>query len=279
MKKKKSVKKTHKSYSDKLLQWTLVVAVSTLFVLGTAEVMNRMGERFVVEASNSDTADLDHYELGQYYFNHGPNADGTYDLRQARQHFWQAIVENPKGHHMAWYQLGRIDFLEGKFDDAIYKFNMQRAYFGDSVPSVHYMLGLTYGYKARRHESAYDWKQAEDGFKTYIGFTPFSPWARVDLAWVYFSQGKFEEMLPILEEGIEYHRDNPWLHNMYGLALLNTGQKEEARAHFELASELASYLTPEEWGMSYPGNDPESWEFGLEEFRGLIDQNIALVSE
>lgn len=278
MRKKKSGKKTDKQYAEKLLQWTLVVAVSTLFILGTAEVMNRVGERFVLSSSNMAPEGLNDFDFGQYYFNHGPYADGTYNLTEARRYFEKALSEKPKGYPMAWYQLGRIDFLEGKFNDAIYKFNMQRAYFGDGVPSVHYMLGLTYGYKARRDNDAYSWTKAAEGFQTYLEFTQYSPWARVDLAWVYFSQGRFDDMLPILKDGLLYHRDNPWLHNMYGLALLNTGRKEEAQAHFELALELASYLTPEDWGMSYPGNDPKLWGDGLKEFRRLIESNLALSS-
>lgn len=257
-----------------MLSWALVVAVATFFTLATSRYMEAL---VVPEGEASDvTVGMTDFERGQYYFNHGPHADGTYDLRAARKYFGRAIAADPKGDHKAWYQLGRIDFLEGKFDDAIYKFKLQQAYFGDSVPNVHYMLGLAYGYKASRGGDTYSWQKAEEGFKNYIDLAPYSPWARVDLAWVYFSQGKFDEMLPILEEGLEYNNDNPWLHNMYGLALLNTGKKEEARAHFELASELASYLTPEEWGASYPGNDPESWKYGLREFRELIVKNLAL---
>jgi tetratricopeptide (TPR) repeat protein len=272
---KVSQKKTNRSrHPEQLLSWALVVSVSTFFVLATARCMDILVAP--VEQAINLTADMSDFDRGQYYFNHGQYADGTYDLKEARKYFTRAIAADPKANHLAWYQLGRIDFLEGRFNDALYKFNMQQVYFGDGVPSVHYMLGLTYGYKARRDNDAYSWRKAEEGFQTYIGFAEYSPWARVDLAWVYFSQGKFEEMLPILEQGIEHHRDNPWLHNMYGLALLNTGQKEAARAHFELASELASYVTPEEWGMSYPGNDPRSWTQGLREFQELIKKNLKL---
>lgn len=214
--------------------------------------------------------------LGQYYFNHGTHADGTYDIKLARHYYEQALLDNPLGDNWAWYQLGRIDFLEGKFDDAIYKFNKQVELFEDQQPSVYYMLGLTYGYRARREGREEDWLSAVENFSRYLEHDNDSPWARVDLSWVYFSQGRFEEMKPILEKGLDTHSDNPWLLNMYGLALLNTGHKEKAGRNFVAALEGAEKLTAEEWGLSYPGNDPSAWSEGLEEFRAAIRVNLNL---
>lgn len=214
--------------------------------------------------------------LGQYYFNHGPDADGTYDIKLARHYYEEALLDNPIGDNWAWYQLGRIDFLEGNFDAAIYKFNKQIEHFEDQQPSVYYMLGLTHGYRARREGREEDWPLAADYFSRYLEHDADSPWARVDMAWVYFSQGRFEEMKPILEAGLATHGDNPWLLNMYGLALLNTGHKEEAERSFSAALEGAEKLTAEEWGLSYPGNDPSAWSEGLEEFRAAIEANLDL---
>jgi len=85
----------------------------------------------------------DHFSLGQYYFNVANDPHGTYDLQKAREEYMAALAEDPAGNTLTWYQLGRIDFLEGHFVSAIYKFNKQIEYFGDSIPSVYYMLGLT----------------------------------------------------------------------------------------------------------------------------------------
>jgi len=218
------------------------------------------------------------FVLGQYYFNHGPHADGTYDIKLARHYYELALADNPEGDNWAWYQLGRIDFLEGKFDAAIYKFNKQIEFFEDQQPSVYYMLGLTYGYRARREGKEDDWTSAVEYFLRYLEHDNDSPWARVDLAWIYFSQGFFEEMKPVLEEGLSINGDNPWLLNMYGLALLNTGNKEGAESSFSAALEGAKKLTAEEWGMSYPGNDPSAWSDGLEEFRAAIQANLNITS-
>jgi tetratricopeptide (TPR) repeat protein len=138
------------------------------------------------------------------------------------------------------------------------------------------MIGLTYGYKARISGLPEDWKAGEDAFIKFIEFSPQAPWSRVDLSWIYFSQGKYAQMLPVLEEGLQYRPENPWLLNMYGLALFNTGDTKKAQEQFYKAKEQAALLTIDDWGKAYPGNNPEAWAQGLAEFRTIIEKNIAL---
>jgi len=232
----------------------------------------------IIAESETSFNSTDPFELGQHYFNYGNEIKGEYDLKKARTYFEQAIAEDPQSNQLVWYQLGRIDFLEGDFNAAIYKFKKQIQYFDDSVPNVHYMLGLTYGYRARSTGSTEDWEMAEESFKEYLVHDPESPWAITDLSWVYFSQGKFEEMLPLLEEGLEIRPDNPWLLNMYGLALMNKGNDERAKEVFLKTKKEAEKLTPEDWGQSYPGNDPKSWKQGLLEFQSVIETNLSLLN-
>lgn len=257
-----------------ILKEKSAVIIGLLVVSLMLAATSPWGRELVVKREPPETDNL--FLLGQYYFNHGPHADGTYDIKLARHYYEQALADNPLGDNWAWYQLGRIDFLEGKFDAAIYKFNKQVEHFEDQQPSVYYMLGLTYGYRARREGKEDDWHRAAEYFSHYLEHDENSPWARVDMAWIYFSQGRFEEMKPILEKGLSTHGDNPWLLNMYGLALLNTGHKEEARRNFTAALEEAEKLTPENWGLSYPGNDPSAWSDGLREFRTAIRVNLGL---
>ena len=138
------------------------------------------------------------------------------------------------------------------------------------------MLALVYGYRARGTDSEQDWLLAEDSFKKYLDEVPDSPWAATDLSWVYFAQGKYEDMLPVLEKAIDHHPANPWVLNMYGLALLNTGSEMEAHSSFVAAKAAVDNLTPEEWGKSYPGNDPNSWSVGLNSFRQAVTDNLSL---
>lgn len=217
------------------------------------------------------------FDIGQYYFNHDGSA-GVYDLATARMYYEKSINESPVGHNMAWYQLGRIDFIEGKFDAALDKFDNQVQYFDADIPQVYYMIGLTYGYRARKNNSTEDWLQAEDNFSRYITYVQTAPWPRVDLAWVYFAQGKFEEMLPVLEPILTVHANNPWVLNMYGLAVMNTVEDTSvALPYFYQAREEAQQLQVADWGAVYPGNNPAHWSLGLKEFNDLIEKNIALL--
>ncbi len=206
--------------------------------------------------------------------------EGTeYDLLCARMAFERSIALDPRGHLRAWHQLGRVDFLEGDFDAAIENLANQFTYFGDELPNVHYMLGLTYGYRARKYGNVWDWKRAEDEFRRFISINATSPWARTDLAWVLFAQGKYEEMKPVLEEGLSSDPTSPWLLNMYGLALMNTGNKASAHQAFVDALRYTEAVLPEQWGRAYPGNDPRTWAGGLAEMRESLQKNIDLSSD
>lgn len=215
-----------------------------------------------------------YFEIGQYYFD---NEGGAYNRELARTYLTKAATLDPQVNLELWYQLGRLDFLDGDFDAALHKFEKQLEFFGEDLPNVLYMKGLTYGYKARQTEDPNDWRQAELGFINFLPYAPSSPWTRTDLAWVYFSQGKYDEMKPVLEEGLSYQPNNPWLLNMYGLSLHNTGDSEAALENFVKAKNAAAKLTPEDWGRSYPGNDQMLWGSGLNEFRTIIDKNIDVV--
>jgi tetratricopeptide (TPR) repeat protein len=213
------------------------------------------------------------FELGQYYFNHGDRADGSYDLDRARFFYTQSLQLGTQ--RLTWYQLGRIDFLEGRNDDAIAKFRKQQELYGDLTPNSYYMLGLTYGFKAMHQDDPQSWLYAEKYFIDYIRIVSHAPWPAVDLAWVYFMQGDYESMKPLLEDALARHPDNPWLLNMYGLALLNLkDNRAEAVVYFERAKEMALLLSPNDWGNVYPGNNPLYWEQGLDEFVATIDKNI-----
>lgn len=237
-----------------------------------------------VEMQKEQTPDTeDPFVLGMYYFNQDENPEGPYDLVLARAYFEDAIREDGADgtfeNKWVWYQLGRIDFLEGKFNSAIYKFNKQLEYFGDAPHNVHYMIGLTYGFKAQATNDAEDWENAEAGFVRFIDIAPGHPWPLVDLSWVYFSQGKYEEMVTLLEPEVEKFSDNAWVQNMYGLALLNVGRREEAHEYFARALTLAEELTIQDWGDSYPGNDPRSWQSGLDQMREAIRKNLDLTAQ
>jgi len=259
----------------KIVWYFSIVLVTGLCIVGGAVVLKNQTAVQVFMLKEFKGASS--FEIGQYYFNHD-GSTRVYDLAKARVYYEKSISESPVGHNMAWYQLGRINFIEGKFDAALDAFDNQIQYFEADIPQVYYMIGLTYGYRARQNNSTEDWIQAEDNFSRYITYVQLAAWPRVDLAWVYFAQGKFEEMLPVLEPILTVHASNPWVLNMYGLAVMNTAEDvSTALPYFYQAREEAQQLQIADWGAVYPGNNPAHWSLGLQEFNSLIEKNIALL--
>lgn len=224
-------------------------------------------------SSRPDTSDP--FVLGNFYFNRDENPGLPYDLEKARFYYQQALEENPERHPLAWYQLSRVNFIEGRFGDALFTLSRQLHYFGDEVPNVYYLLGLTHLFLAQQTQHPHDLWRAEQGFVRFLEYSPNSLGAHVDLAAVYFAQGRFEEMLPVLERAFAVAPNNPWVHNMQGAALLNLGDASGALAHFREARRAAEQYTPQLWGTFNQANSPHDWERGLRDFIETIDENIA----
>jgi hypothetical protein len=70
---------------------------------------------------------------------------------------------------------------------------------------------------------------------------------------------------------------NPWVQNTYGTLLLNLERKEEAKQAFLKAKELVEAMSPESWGIAYPGNDPRIYETGLSAMKSSIAANLAIL--
>ena len=247
---------------------TLLVAVISLYIIGLST------SHYKDVRSATYFTDMTDFEKAEFYF-----SSENYDLSLARYYYEAAIKTDPRGNPLQWHQLGRIDFLEGEFDAALQNFDKQTEYFDDEIPNVYYMYGLVYGFRADLYSRKDDFYQAEKYFLTFLEYEPESPWARVDLAWIYFSQRKFEDMQIALDPVYEQQQDNPWFLNMYGLALMNTGQVEEAVSKLTLAVKLSDAVTPADWSRVYPGNSPTDWETGVNEFNQVLRLNLALATQ
>jgi tetratricopeptide (TPR) repeat protein len=214
------------------------------------------------------------FEKAQYYFT-GEN----YDLTKARHYYESSISNNPKENPYQWYQLARINFIQGEFDVSLHNLDMQVQHYGDEVPSVHYMYGLVYGFRADAYSREQDFDLAEAHFKKFLEYKPESPWARIDLSWIHFSQRDFDSMLATLEPVYEQEKNNPWFLNMYGLALLNVEEVERAVEHFAAAAEFSSELDVQDWSSTYPGNNPVDYQTGLDEFLLALNLNLELAQK
>ncbi len=193
----------------------------------------------------------------------------AYDLPKAEQYFLRATALDdtlPSAH----YQLARVYFIEGRFFSALEEINKEITLYPDFKRS-HYVRGLIYGYTR-----VFDLAVAD--FREFLVFKPESWAAHNDLAWIYFQMGDYTQALATTEEGLRTTPDNMWLFNSQGVALLNLGRKDEAKESFKRALALSLNATPEQWGWSYPGNDPEIYGEGLTAMQDSIRRNLALLA-
>jgi tetratricopeptide (TPR) repeat protein len=192
-----------------------------------------------------------------------------YNLAVADGFYRAALILDP---HVpdAWHQRARIAFLGGDFATAKKYIDTQLALHGDSLMPSYYVRGLIEGY-------ARDFGPAEKDYLTYLKWDRYNWAANNDLAWVYFSEGKFKEAALRLQGFVDTGPKNPWLLTMHAMAVYNLG--DNATAHKELLEARSALLglTESDWIRSYPGNDPAIASAGLASFRKTIEDNIALV--
>ncbi|TXH01139.1 MAG: tetratricopeptide repeat protein [Candidatus Moraniibacteriota bacterium] len=228
----------------------------------TTFVWEKTRQPFLVTLLSPSDANL-HFTMAEYYFHHG-----AYDIEQAKYLYERTILLNPQ-HLEAHYQLGRIYFIQSQFwlalDHIRIVLNLDPEY-----KRGYYMHGLIHGYSGNMIQAIY-------GFEEFIKRDDFN-WAGYnDLAWVYFQIGDFGQTLEVATRGLERAAGNPWLHNMRGLALMNLGKSEEARTDFLTAHKRVLEMTPADWGIAYPGNDPTIYAEGLKRMQEAIEHNLALI--
>jgi tetratricopeptide (TPR) repeat protein len=204
------------------------------------------------------------YKLGSRHM----GGDGAYNLKLAEQFLSEAIVLDERLPYVH-YQRARIYFVNSQYAKARAEVNKEIEYNPDYARS-YYLRGLINGYDGKL-------EQASEDFTEFITRKPYEWAGYVDHAWVLFQLGDYEGVRNRMETILETSR-NAWLLNAYGVALLNLGENEKALEAFNEAKNLASRMTPEQWGVAYIGNDPRIYTAGLEEMRKNINENIERVN-
>ena len=166
------------------------------------------------------------------------------------------------------YQLGRIAFIRGEFERALWYFDRELALY-PRTDQAHYMKGLTYGYTNREFEGI-------EEFKIFVERHPENWPSRNDLAWLYFRIGAIEEAYLAIFPVTQTHAGTPWVENTYGTLLLNKGEYEKAIEAFTRGLATLDKMSESQWGVAYPGNDPRVYKEGLEEMKQSFRDNIEL---
>ncbi len=202
---------------------------------------------------------------GNYYFN-----NGAYDRKKAERYFSWAVQLDPKA-DSAYYQLGRIHLVSGKFDLARQEIDMALAINPENKRSF-YIRGLIDGYDKKYDDAISDFQQ-------FVAYSP-TEWAgHNDLAWAYFLKKDFAKVREAAQDGLDRADDqNPWLLNGLGVAYVNLGEPEKAQDIFARAQKISGDITPERWIKAYPGNDPSQAEQNLKKFKTDMGNNFQLAT-
>lgn len=212
--------------------------------------------------------------IGDYYFGNQLAVNSTehpYDLSLAKKASEKAIKINSSV-AFAHYMRGRIEFIQGNFDEALTDFDKELSLYPANKRPL-YMRGLVYAYRGKEG----DLLLAENDFRAFVTWSP-TEWAGYnDLAFVFAKEKKYTEAVLILKEGIAKANGgatNPWLWNALGVMELNLNRPKEAVSALIQAQEFAGSLTDTNWRRAYPGNNPSTAQRGLESMKAAIARNV-----
>jgi len=203
------------------------------------------------------------FDMGNYYF-----GEGDYDLDKSDKYYKKALyVDNSL--ERLHYQMARLYFIKNELSRARYEINKELELYSEFKRS-YYVRGLINGYDNKLEEAEVDfveflkWKK-----ESWAGYN--------DLAWVYFRMGDYKKVLATADSGLKYYPDSVWLLNSKGVALLNLGRNDEARSILKNALFTAENMDVSEWGVAYPGNNPDIYNNGLDAMKESIKRNIDLI--
>jgi tetratricopeptide (TPR) repeat protein len=204
------------------------------------------------------------FQVGEFYF-----TEKHYNLFLAKDFYRVALLIDPEIHG-AHYQIARVYFLGGAFDIARDEIDFEIKV-NPEFKRSYYVRGLIDGYDM-------DFIAAISDFEEFLKWKPQSWAALNDLSWVYFQIGDYEKVLELAGKGLEFTPSNPWLLNTKGLALYNLGRKDESKIYLAEALKESKRLSPEEWKVAYPGNDPNFSSIGLNQMLKAIETNKNLAN-
>lgn len=244
----------------------LLLAVCAIFVIGFATYLYAQTLHDMYEVASTVLFPNPEREFvyGEEHFDaSNPKA---YNIQLAEYFFRKAQASGANIPYL-YHELARVDFLNGRLDQALVEINLQIENEGDNTPSSYYVRGLIEGYMGQ-----YD--AAADDYAHFLQFQPNNWAAENDDAWVLLKAGRYQEALQVTDAGLKNYSENAWLLNSNATALYELGEYQQALAVEQKAVTAVGYLTPQEWSVAYPGNDPAIAQEGLATFKQSVADNI-----
>jgi tetratricopeptide (TPR) repeat protein len=249
---------------------SLFVAAICVIAVGAAYIGARIYEREALRIYEDVTYALRPsaeraYQYADWHFD---AADASlYDLDRAEYFLRKALEEDMHTPH-AWHQLARIAFLRGEFGKALNMIDKEIELAGDNVsPSSFYVQGLILGYMGEFAASA-------ESYEKYIAADPYNWAALNDYAWVLLQNDDAQGALEATERGLSRFPNNAWLLNTNATARFELGDTTGARERVRAAARAALTLSPADWLVAYPGNDPLIAAAGLAALQDSIAANM-----
>ena len=209
------------------------------------------------------------YALGEKYFNQFQT--DTYDIKRSREYYFEALELNP-GHPTVLLQIARTSFVIEDLDNALLQIDLQINKYGEAHPSAYYVRGLIYGFKKQYERAGAD-------FETYLKYRPSQWFAYNDLAWTYINSSQFEKALEAADTGLQIVPENAWLLISKTTALYELKRYDEAYDAATKSIPAAEKVTPEQWIVMYPGNDPATVTQGIRDMIAAANANLVKVQE
>lgn len=165
------------------------------------------------------------------------------------------------------FTLARIYYISGQTDKALDTIAVYKERYPEEK-RIHYVAGLANAYAGNLN-------RAEEEFEAFID-SGLATWpGHLDLAWVHFQQGEFEEASDQLEYAVDTFGDNVWLNTSRGAVALAQGDNESAVGYLRRADEQVEDLTLVQWQANYSLNNPNKFEEEVAQMRSVIDTNLA----
>ncbi len=191
-----------------------------------------------------------------------------HDLQTARYFYTRASHMDPT-HVGVHHQLARIEFLSGRYPEALAEVNAEiENGTHENLAASYYLRGLIAGYMD-------DYASAVRDYRTYVSLNPNGWEGRTDLAWVLVKTHAYEEALRVVDDGLVRWPDNPWLLSMRATILYESGRKKEALEVMRRAQKAVEAITEAEWLRAYPGNHPSAAAVGIETLKKAARDNLA----
>jgi tetratricopeptide (TPR) repeat protein len=194
-----------------------------------------------------------------------------YDITEAQYYLEKALELEPKM-PLVRHQLGRIAFIEGNFTEALSLLDQEINLSSKPDPSSYYVRALIKGYMG-------DYPGAAKDYEQYFSITP-ATWGSInDYSWVLMKDNLPEGAHEALAWGLKQWPGNAWLLSSHAIALYELRRYAEAKESAEAALVAIDKLTPQDWLVAYPGNDPKIASVGIETLRNSVLGNLKKINE